>query len=72
MKTIFESTLILSSWLFGAGFLFSPLIISLITKNWWFMFLFLVSWIPMAIVIAKVIVKVDPGGVICLLRKNSI
>jgi len=38
-------------------FLF-PLIISLITKNYWYFFLFFVSWIP-ALIIGKI------GGHLC-------
>lgn len=25
---------------------FSPILISYLTENWWYMFLFLISWIP--------------------------
>jgi len=38
---------------FALGFFLFPLMIALITKNYWYFFLFFVSWIP-ALIIGKI------------------
>jgi len=46
MKTILEIILILFGFSLILGFLFMPLIAVILTGNWWYLFLFFVSWIP--------------------------
>jgi len=59
MSEIWEGLFILFILMSSTVSFFSPLIISLATKNWWFLFLFAVSWIPAIALLAvtKVIIK---------------
>jgi hypothetical protein len=47
MTNFFEGLWILIVFILGTILFFSPLIISVFTGNYWYMFLFLISWIPM-------------------------
>ena len=42
---LFQTLLGGTLFIFSLVLFFSPLIISILTGNWWFMFLFAVSWI---------------------------
>lgn len=51
MSYFTETVVIIMGILVILALEFSPLIVAAVTGNWWYMFLFLVSWIPTAVVI---------------------
>lgn len=55
-KFLIDVVLIISIIILGFIFLF-PIIISIITDNWWFLFLFWVSWIP-TVVVAMIVLSI--------------
>jgi len=46
MKTLLKFILFLFLMIFSLTIFLIPLIVSITTGNWWYMFLFSVSWIP--------------------------
>ena len=51
MNEVLELGIVFIGLLTAVAMEFSPILISYLTGNWWFMFLFAITWIPSLIII---------------------
>ena len=59
MRNIISEFFLMLFFLFATAEFFSPVLICVLANNWWFMFLFFVSWIPAlaTIVMAGILIE---------------